>query len=242
MPHGGPDWSTGGQISTVHTVEDLGELAARLGSIVTFDRRGNIIFLDDFESGIEKWTHESFAGGEGLAWSSIHARNGDFSAKLTTDDHTNDDAVMIATIPYPALSQIGFEFSFLRDSYLKQITIAIELETGADVVSAGATWTAATKTWTVTDKDGAVHNLTPTITLGIDYPMFFTVKLVADFINRNYIRLIINNTEFNLSGITLPVSAPGPSPKLQGFIVILTNSNDVCSLYVDDVIVTQNEP
>jgi len=33
----------------------LAELATRLGSIVTYDRKGEVIFCDDFEDGIDAW-------------------------------------------------------------------------------------------------------------------------------------------------------------------------------------------
>lgn len=244
---GTPDYSPvkpPGQIipGPIYTLADMGELAARLGSIDTFDRRGNVIWFDDFESGIEKWTHESAAGGEDLVWSSLHARNGGFSAKLTTGAHTGDDALMMASLAYPRLSKIGFEISFLRDSYLREIIIRMGVETGTEIIIATATWVAATKVCSCIDKDGVTHDLTPTITFGLDYPILNTIKLVADFINKEYVRLIVNSIEFNLSGITLPVIPVGPSPKLHGYLKIFTVSDDVCTLYVNDAIFTQNEP
>ena len=56
MGHGYPDYGTQGPVSTVHSIQDLGELAVRLGSIVTFDRRGNVLWLDGFDSGIGAWS------------------------------------------------------------------------------------------------------------------------------------------------------------------------------------------
>jgi len=53
VAHGAPDWWGTEQTSTVHLVQDVGELAARLGSIVTFDRRGNVIWLTSFEDGLQ---------------------------------------------------------------------------------------------------------------------------------------------------------------------------------------------
>jgi len=241
MPHGGPDWSTGGQISTVHTVEDLGELAARLGSIVTFDRRGNVIWMDDFESGIEKWMPVEGDAGAALVWSSEHARNGGFSAKLSTDDDTDDDAVMLTALPYPVLSRIGYEFSFLRDNYLKTLRLRIELSTDVETLYAEIEWTAATGIWLYVDDTG-FYNLTPPTEFPIEYSIFNTVKLVADYVKKEYVRLIVNNTVFDLSGKTLWSGLPLTDPSIIMNIIIVTSSNDVATLYTDDVIITQNEP
>ena len=50
-----PDYGRLSAQATVFPVTDLGELAARLGSIVSHDRRGDVIWLDGFEDGLDKW-------------------------------------------------------------------------------------------------------------------------------------------------------------------------------------------
>jgi len=55
VAHGTPDWGVTAGARTVYQMTDLGELAVRLGSIVTHDRRGDVIFLEDFEEGMGRW-------------------------------------------------------------------------------------------------------------------------------------------------------------------------------------------
>jgi len=52
MPRGHPDYGQAGPTSLIATVPDLGELAARLGSNNTWDRRGFILWYDDFEASV----------------------------------------------------------------------------------------------------------------------------------------------------------------------------------------------
>ncbi|GAI87669.1 unnamed protein product, partial [marine sediment metagenome] len=56
MAHGQPDFGMYAAKETVASLADVGELAARLGSIVAQDRRGDVIFLEDFEAPILNWT------------------------------------------------------------------------------------------------------------------------------------------------------------------------------------------
>lgn len=50
MPVGQQDWSSSGQSPTVSTTFDVGELAARLGSSVNYDRSGRLLMADTFQA------------------------------------------------------------------------------------------------------------------------------------------------------------------------------------------------
>lgn len=48
MPQGRPDWYNAGKSESVSSMEDMGELAVRLGCAVNYDRTGKVIWADDF--------------------------------------------------------------------------------------------------------------------------------------------------------------------------------------------------
>lgn len=243
MPSGQPDFGLYAPTETIVGLSDLGELAARLGSPVTFDRRGNIIWMDDFESGIEKWYVDSAAGGENLLWVPTYSKSGGFCAKAITDAHADDDIRVTVALPYPALSRIGFEYSFRLGSNIKEIHIINQLYNGTNLIVGLLRWTAATKTWAYLD-DSGYHDLTPTIDFRSTAPIpFNTLKLVCDFTTRMYVRLIANNTTYDLSSNTLRVGpGAGIPPHLSERVAIYTNANASADIYIDDAIVTQNEP
>jgi len=56
MPHGAPDDSNVLKIGEDYRLDDLSELAARLGSIVNYRRTGDVYFMEDFSYGLERWT------------------------------------------------------------------------------------------------------------------------------------------------------------------------------------------
>lgn len=242
MAHGGPDWSTGGQISTVHTIEDLGELAARLGSIDTFDRRGNVLAFDDFESGIGKWYRSGDAGYD-ISWDGNHGRNGGFCCKIMTGGAAGRVAYIYRRFGYPVLSRLGFEFSFATFLFGRYLELKTDLQTAAGLHSPAIRYVALTDTFEYND-DAGIYQTIPDLTWR---PMdtawgFDTIKLVVDYISNEYVRLIVNNQVIDLSGISYQVGTVPAIPYGTLEIRLTTDVAAQARTWVDDVIVTQNEP
>ena len=82
MAHGTPDWGVTAGAVTTYQVTDLGELAVRLGSPISHDRRGDVIWWDDFECTLNKWQTVANGAGSSVALSDARARNGRYSALL----------------------------------------------------------------------------------------------------------------------------------------------------------------
>ena len=51
MVHGTPDWGGAAPKSTTYKLDDHAELAVRLGSMVSYDRRGEVIWANNFAEG-----------------------------------------------------------------------------------------------------------------------------------------------------------------------------------------------
>ena len=63
MVHTLPDYTTKYKTAIVFGNLDHAELAARLGSIDIYDRRGAVIDLDNFEAPYMRWIGETLGGG-----------------------------------------------------------------------------------------------------------------------------------------------------------------------------------
>jgi len=240
MPHGGEDWGTVGPLSTIYTVEDLGELATRLGSIVTFDRRGNVIWLDDFESGINKWYALSLLGGS-MTWDAVRAYHGAFSCKMATSANTDAYRRMRHYFTYPAVTKMGFEFAHSMGPEAENlITLLVTLIRTDYRITAGVQYSKVTGQWQYWD--GAWHNITPTQYLHSDVAMFNVTKMVIDLATAKYVRLISNNTTFDLSDKSCQEGVVGAGDFIEMYIQVTAIEDEIAQLWVDNVIVTQNEP
>lgn len=243
MPHGGPDWGTAGPLEAIFTIEDMAELAARLGSIVTFDRRGNVLWFDGFENSLCMWEKSGFplASAWSVEQSAEYSKAGAFSAKLTTGVTTDDRVNMTHYVGYPFRSRNGVELAFSKSDNLKWFDLILDLYGPIVSYYAFVRYIAATETWQYYGSDERMHDLSPTMELGDWWSVFNVVKLVADFNTGEYVRLQCNAQTYDLTGIGL-VEGAASYQRLRIYISAYTNTNAAAIVHVDDVILTENEP
>jgi len=225
-------------VGPIYTSTDIAELAARQGSPVTFDRRGNVIWYDDFGSSLNKWV----IGGVGATCviTNAYARARGLSALLTTGGGLGDIATMQHAEAYPTLSKMGFEFSFDYDGNVCEIRLGTHLYNGTTEYYPFIRWNQPDNDLSYGDETGALVHIAFEELSDV---AFNTMKLVVDFETNQYVRLLLNNLTYDLSGKGIP-STPDAvtlpqlllTPRLEALVV------GVVGVFVDDVIITQNEP
>lgn len=240
MPRGQPDFGAQAPRTTVGGLSDMGELAARLDSPVTFDRRGDVIWLDNFEGTEGMWELFGVGGDNAQELSGDTARSGMCSLKLTTGNTTGNTARMIGYLPYPVLSKIGIEISFTMNGSLSQYLWRYRLYDGTNYYQAQLRYNSTTKVWDI-DDNGTWRTIRTEGLLSTLY-LFNTVKMVIDFVANKYVRLILNESEYDISAYSLVETASGTASHIRARIEITTGVNFNHSAYFDDFIVTQNEP
>jgi len=82
MPHGAPDWSNVVKYEKVHRLDDMAELVARLGSLVIYDRRGDLVWCDSFEYGLQAWEKDPQGTGAAALVTCEAFRSRGFCAKM----------------------------------------------------------------------------------------------------------------------------------------------------------------
>ena len=229
-------------VGPVYTLSDLSELAARIGSIDSFDRRGNVIWLDDFESSLNKWEVLYTTPPAAAAISTERARNGGNSALLTTGDTLGSLQAIRHNMPIPYTSKMGFEFSFAYKDNVDYVFLeiyfrALEYSHHARIrLNFGVVYPS------IYDQTQNYVEVPTRVYLPKNSYLFHTCKLVVDFLNQKYDRLIINAQSIDISDYQYYVSSPTDEKLLGLTIKLSTEANASANLYADDVIITQNEP
>jgi len=242
MPHGLPDYGLDAAKETVYGLADLGELAARQKSIVTFDRRGDIIWLDDFESSLNKWEDRGVDLGHDAAISNAYARNGAFSCKLTCGRDGDFEGIIHTYKPPPVLSKVGLEVHWTRPgtSFIS-IYFRLEITHGAKSWDARIRFLSATATlqyW-----DGAVfRDIEAGVGVRANHLLFSPLKFVIDLDGDVYSRLILHHRSWDLSSYAVPTGGGGALRDTRISILAVGATGVNTPLYIDDVILTQNEP
>jgi len=242
MAHGTPDYGVTSGGSTVYQLTDVGELAARLGSPITHDRRGDVIWWEDFECGPSRWSLTPVGVNSSVALSTSRARNGRSSMQLRPGDAINDSAEILHNHLFPVLSRIGFEASFSNGDTNMDLEFRLTLFDGVNV---RRYWINVRPALGIQYRNAAgayVTVATFPLTLSGHATLFNTVKLVADAVNGRYHRLIFNETTYDLSAFTPETAASAQSPILRLQVVETTLAVTPTGAFIDDIILTQNEP
>jgi len=220
---------------------DSGELAARLGSINTFDRRGNILWMDGFEAGTVNWSVGTTAGRGSCTLSTDRFVSGSQSAKLVTGN-VQDDLVRIQRdLTYPSVGKLGFEIASTTDADIQTLKLWLHVMDGAKQHVAEITYDETDDSLYYRNSGGTYTKLTSVHPIYGYVYLFHTFKLVADFENDEYMRFMLNGETYDMTGIKMYNRSYVSAKLLSAYYTITTNVDDTVTCYVDNAIITINE-
>jgi len=242
MPHGTPDWGLVGPKKTTYGLDDLGEHAVRLGSPSVWDRRGDVIWQTDFGQGLQGIaTLVDAAPSEVRLWAG-RSRQGAFSVQLAASGAGNAFARIQKFLPMPVYSRVGVECSF--DVVDDMGTLAIQLWW----IHTGRLWLAGLRYDHAADRLAYVDAAHLPVVIGGPFNLSseaysqHCIKLVADLAGRQYVRAILNEHGWSLSGIGAHDDMAMLASSLNVVIVHYGDGANATAINVDCMIVTQNEP
>lgn len=225
-----------------YPIADLGELAARLGALSTFDRRGEVLFQSDFEYELGQFTTATSGTGAAVAAVSTPLYLGPKSIKLTG----GSDGTRLARIFWHAApvkeNKWGLEVSVDFGSFVESFELCMRYYDGTNEYDALIKIVAAD--WSIQVED----NVAGWVTIGTfgffgaSGASFHTIKLVADFANKVYTRVIIGSREIDLSDYTLLLTgAPGEYNLFHRLTLVSLDTKNAIA-HLGHIIVTGNEP
>lgn len=240
MPRGQPDFGAQTQGDIVSLLDDVAELAARLNSIVIFDRRGKVGYLDDFEAPVWKWIH-SITPGSTVTWSHIYPKSGAQCVCLTPDAVALEHAGIVKEFGVVTSQKLGIEFAFANPSPELSYEIEVAYWDGTNFHRAKIKVDFSTSRMSVWTGAGAWTDYRAIPAFFAAGYSYYPIKLVADFSTNTYLRGMFNGTWYDLSAYNLSLQGGAGAPRLQ-IACTATNETGVAgSIYVDDCIFTQEE-
>lgn len=242
MPHGAPDWYKYRRDSATFPIDDLAELAARLGSIVTFDRRGDVILMDSFESGLGAWRPSGSAPDYDISVSPHYSTRGGYSIKLTGASAAPSIAQIALYRGESFSTRYGLEGSFSIATTIEAFVIGLSVYTGTDYYYTAAAYDHATKTVQVYKAPGTFQTIA-SLELAENVPWQFNrIKVVMDITTGYNARILLNANEYSTSQYPLHhvTITHTPCLCLELSVKAVLGENHIA--YVDDVIATQDEP
>lgn len=241
MVHTLPDYSSKLRADTIFGVADMGELAARLGSVDAFDRRGNIIWIDDFEAATIGWEVQYTGGAGNTNLSTNRWLHGSQSLYIEPDTDDDDRVMIIRNLAYPVVGKLGLEATMTCVDEVDFLAIYMRLYDGTNYHDSGFGYWNTTEQLTYINSIGGNTTFANNIKTNDDDRLFLHFKYVYDFVNDKYVRGLFNGVEYNMSSYSGPLSADATHPYLRLYVVCDCDGTGTAYSYVDNVILTQNE-
>jgi len=219
------------------------ELAARLGSIVTFDRSGDVIWLEDFEDGIHRAEIDLSGLGATVEWSAERSLRGVYALKMTAGSDASRYAEVKGYLPFPALSRIGYEAATTTDANTEQIEAYIHLYTGTMMLEWGFKFVAATTAVSLITLGGVWVPIFSGALPYFETRLFNLSKLGIDPSAGTYYKMVTGPITMPIAAVPCNVTVPDLTQMhLELFYKITSKPATNAVVYIDSMIMTQNEP
>lgn len=242
MVRGHSDWGAMAPVETVAPIADLGEAVVRLGGISSLDRRGNVLWWDGFEDGIGKWTGVGGPIGGSVELSAAVVRNGGFACLIVPGSWAAGGSQLYRWMPLLVESKVGGEISFTVASTLAFWYNTLQFHDGVNRYWFTAKYDHQAGVLYVQTTGGALYE----VASGLEVPniaaQFHTIKLVVDLVEKKYVRLLLDEKEYSLSGVPPEIVALTAYKGLYLLLQADAVSGYNPSIYADDYLLTQNEP
>lgn len=215
------------------------ELASRLGGVVAYDWRGQVVYVEDFSRGYGVYTITLDGTGAESAITGDYKVFGGMALRLTGGSDGDGYAWAKGVLPRSPSARLGFMVSV--SSQCASTEIFLRARSG-DIRYSGALrylWGGNTLQYLGDDGDYhlvAIHPLQP------HARMFNYLKFVIDTSTHKYVRALVGDTEYDLSAYDLDDDLGGYDGACEFEIKTTSEAAANESNYIDHTVLTVNEP
>ncbi|MGE4446560.1 MAG: hypothetical protein AB7C92_07945 [Synergistaceae bacterium] len=240
MPRGMPDWGEYSPQELIDKTLDMAELAARLGSPCLYDRRGTVIFYDDFNTGDSKW-FKLIGGNLRIQPSAKNAFLGGYSLSFYDDASFDLFPEILISIPFITQTPIGVEGAFCLTSDYTLCYIIFTVVYQGYLNKFWFIYNRETKQVTIKKDDGTFPVVANNVVVPVGPNSWFTMKLVVNPLTGKYVRGRFNSQIIDLSAYSCYKEASTEPEKITVGIALGTTTTTAVTNYLGFAIITQNE-
>lgn len=219
----------------------IGELAARLGTPISWDRRGQVVQVTTFEDGFSHCAKGTYGTGSAVALDPTFWVYGGYSCKLTAGSVAGAYASVTTYTDFSPASRLGFEVVTSWTSVPKYLYFIFKVWDGTNEYRAQLRYNRDTGYIQFYSGDGTWVTTEPFGQPAVGQA-FYSIKGVIDLSVLKWVRMLYNGTEYTWGGKNLWHSAV-PSNKYATLTVRAEgDTSGPYDVYVDRMIITTNEP
>lgn len=233
--HEPDDWASKHQIS-------LSEMASRLNAKQHFDNRGRQIWTDGVEEATIQW-QTSIIGAGSISRSTLAAWRGAASAELMTPAVGGPVTTLFKHFYNPNTGRYGIEVALSSDNLtFAGFQLEFRYYTGSQLIDTVLRVDGTTGMLYYRDHLNNFVSLGRSICRRDNIHFWHKLKLVVDVDEQEYIRILVDGMEFNMSGIPVHVLNNLNCNSILVRLHMLGSGTAVEKIYLDDFIYTHLEP
>ena len=241
MAHGAPDDSNIVKQGDVFRLDDMGELAARLGSPVAFIRSGDVLFLEDFACGINGWNIAWVPADANILPSNERVVTSGVSCYLVSGTGDNPIATLRKLFPVPRVSKLGLAVTFSIGADGRRFQFGVGYQDGTHVYDFTIRYDHALETLGYIDIGGAQVTIASPVVLSELSNNRNILKLVVDLETGCYERVYLNSVEYSLAGLGGYVLDEDDPARISLHCMVWGDGIVATEMWVDSVVLTCNE-
>lgn len=242
MGRGAPDWSNVRAYGPLHRLDDQAELAARLGSPIVYDRGGSIVWLTTFAHGLQGAVPGTNGAGSSYQVSAARSHFGGYSLKLDPGGVPDAYVEWGNVIQFVESGNVGLEALISHDTDPDGIRLKILYFDGTTQYRGELHYDPATGDWTVRTGAATWETVLSGFKIQQDPMAWNPVKLVVDIENATYKRMQVAKEVVDVSEHDLYTLASANLGQMCCRVMAYGDAATHAPIYVDAIIVTQNEP
>lgn len=220
----------------------LEELAARLRSPVPWDMRGNVVFIEDFESELTEWELGPSGSGCTAARTGLHKFLGDWSLKMYKAAGAAKEVQIYRSFHYPGAVKYGAFARFAWDADLQIFTLRVDFLDGSDNYVVLVSYNLTTTTLSVFTTGEVLTPVDSALTIGCGELIFYPVLVTFDLESGLYDKLYFADQEYDISSVAIYSEPSTEAPMAEVTLGLDTDGAGDFTVYCDGVIITKNMP
>lgn len=242
MSRGSADFSNVKSNGIVFSQADSWEYINRPQGLLSKDLRGQCILFNDFEDGTPNAviTRVGLSTYEGITTNNVFP--GNFSFNMQPGLNINDLCSMTFGLPYLSNVKTGYEAIIFCNDTITELYFGLFSQYG------NTTYQAVLQFDTVNDKvliiqPGSIYlDITSLIPSPFPLGYYNSVKMVIDFSNNKYHRIIINGVLYDVSQYSINSFNFASDTKTYYNFTVKGKTVNQSSAFIDNIIITTNEP
>lgn len=241
MAHGAPDYSNVRKEEFVYRVDDMGEMVARTHRGSSLERRGETVYFENFEHGLNAWTSALGGTGASAKLTSDEFVSKGFACELIAGSDGDVSSRIFYRLPLLSMSKVGLECRWKQYDDISQLTIYIDYYDGTNLHAGYWRYYPQTGKLTIRNSVGGFWTVKSNVDPPTSDTLFDYMKIVIDTEESKYVRGMYNNTIIDLSEYALYEIADATPQAMVVVVQVHSVAPANAKAIVDNIIVTRNE-